>query len=355
MMNPNTPAFGEAVAETTSLDLPPALASILNMPMPGQQIPSFQEGGFIDIQSFYGRGPRRKPPAATMFMAQQPSEMPAPPDPNLPVFTAQQPSEMPQNTGAGGGGMGLAGMGMGGMGLRPMGSSLPADRKKPTVTVEEIPQKAGMDISYAEGGMVGLEGMRVPVGAVPGMPQQAGINPEMQAGAPMNPRMLEMQINQFVNKNPQQVAQIRQAIMEELQSGALTAQELNMIVQLATVAAQNPEMYPNVRNYAIQQGIAAEEDLPPQYDQGLVFILLLAARAVQQDLGGQNMMQGGTPAMAQAPAIPSMATGGKVPGKDKSEPVIIEAHTGEYVIPKHVVDMKGKEFFDSLVEKYKGK
>lgn len=206
--------------------------------------------------------------------------------------------------------------------------------------------------SYQEGGMVGMEGMRVPPGAVPGMPMQAGVNPEMQAGTPMNPQMLEMQINQFVNRNPQQVAMIRQSILEELQSGELTPQELNMIVQLATVAAQNPEMYSYVRNFAIQQGIASEDDLPAQYDQGLVFVLLLAARAVQQDLGGAPVGMGQAPGSA-APVVPSMAKGGKIASFGESKPVIIEAHTGEYVIPKHVVDMKGKEFFDSLVEKYK--
>ena len=200
--------------------------------------------------------------------------------------------------------------------------------------------------------MVGMEGMRVPPGAVPGMPMQAGVNPEMQAGTPMNPQMMEMQINQFVNRNPQQVAMIRQSILEELQTGELTPQELNMIVQLATVAAQNPEMYSYVRNFAIQQGIASEDDLPAQYDQGLVFVLLLAARAVQQDLGGAPVGTGQTPGSA-APVVPSMARGGKIASSGESKPVIIEAHTGEYVIPKHVVDMKGKEFFDSLVEKYK--
>jgi hypothetical protein len=212
-----------------------------------------------------------------------------------------------------------------------------------------------MDIpSFQEGGMIGEGGMPIPPGAVPGMPMQAGVAPQGQAGAPMAPQMLQMQLNQFARQNPQQMAQIRQAITQELQSGELTPQELNMIVQLATVASQNPEMYPNIRSYAIQQGIATEADLPAEYDQGLVFVLLLAARAVQQDLGGAPAEAGQAPGNA-GPVVPTMAKGGMLPNSGKSEPIIIEAHTGEYVIPKHVVDMKGKEFFDSLVEKYKGK
>lgn len=180
----------------------------------------------------------------------------------------------------------------------------------------------------------------------------------------MSPQMLEMQINQFATQHPQQLAQIRQTILQLIQTGELSQDELNMIVQLATVAAQNPEMYPYIRRFAIQQGLVSEDVLSPQYDQGLVFVLLLAARAVQADLGGQNMMQGGAPAMAGGPevtasqvssgAMPSMAKGGEVPASKKSDgSVLINAHEGEYVIPANVVKMKGKEFFDSLVEKYK--
>ena len=211
--------------------------------------------------------------------------------------------------------------------------------------------------SYQMGGMIGAGGM----------PDSTGVGLTPQGQMPqggMSPQMMDMQVNQFATQHPQQVAQIRAAIMEVMQTGELTQQELNMVVQLATVAAQNPEMYPYVRNFAIQNGIATEQDLPQQYDQGLVFVLLLAARAIQADVGGQNMMQGGTPAMAGGPeiaasqvtsgAIPSMARGGMTPDSKKADgSVLINAHEGEYVVPKRVVEMKGREFFDSLLEKYK--
>jgi len=215
--------------------------------------------------------------------------------------------------------------------------------------------------SYAAGGMIGAGGMPDTSGAGTGV----GVNPQtVGQGGTMSPQMLEMQVNQFATQNPQQVEAIRVAIQQVMQTGELTQQELNMIVQLATVAAQNPEMYPYIRKFAIQNGIATEQDLPPQYDQGLVFVLFLAARAVQADTGGQNMMQGGSPAMAGGPeisasqvssgAMPSMAKGGPVPNSKKPDgSVLINAHEGEYVIPANVVKMKGKEFFDSLVEKYK--
>lgn len=207
--------------------------------------------------------------------------------------------------------------------------------------------------SYQAGGMIGPGGMPDMSGMSAGT--GVGVDPQtVSQGGAMSPQMLEMQVNQFATQHPQQVAQIRAAIMEVMQTGELTQQELNTIVQLATVAAQNPEMYPYVRNFAIQQGIATEQDLPQQYDQGLVFVLLLAARAIQQDVGGQNMPQGGPPAIAGGQSIPSMARGGMTPDSKASDgSVLINAHEGEYVVPAHVVKMKGKEFFDSLVEKYK--
>ena len=227
--------------------------------------------------------------------------------------------------------------------------------------------------SYQAGGMIGpggapdMSGAGMPSMPGAGMSAGTGVGVNEQAvgqGGTMSPQMLEMQVNQFATQNPQQVEAIRVAIQQVMQTGELTQQELNMIVQLATVAAQNPEMYPYVRKFAIQNGIATEQDLPPQYDQGLVFILLLAARAIQADTGGQNMMQGGSPAMAGGPeisasqvssgAVPSMARGGEVQQSKKMDgSVLINAHEGEYVIPANVVKMKGKEFFDSLVEKYK--
>lgn len=192
---------------------------------------------------------------------------------------------------------------------------------------------------YQAGGMVGPGGQPMST-QQPGQPGATS--------APMDPQMLEMQLNQFAAQHPQQVAQIQQVIQQALQSGELTTAQLNQMVQLATVAAQNPDMYPSVRNAAIQAGLAGPQDIPEQYDLGLLFVILLAGRALQQGSGApvQSTPGGGM--------LPSMAKGGEVPNSRKADgSVPIMAHEGEYVIPRKVVEMKGKEFFDSLVEKYK--
>jgi hypothetical protein len=239
-----------------------------------------------------------------------------------------------------------------------MGMSSPA---APAGLASGMTGQQGFAPSYQMGGMIGSGGMPEPttMPAAGGMPSPGGAGlaaPGQMPQGSMSPQMLEMQINQFATQHPQELAQIQQAIMQSLQSGELTQQELNMVVQLATVAAQNPEMYPNIRSFAIQNGIATEQDLPQQYDQGLVFVLLLAARAIQSGGGEQGAPQGGPPAMGapQAGAIPSMAKGGMTPDSKRSDgSVLINAHEGEFVIPANVVKMKGKEFFDSLVEKYR--
>ena len=144
------------------------------------------------------------------------------------------------------------------------------------------------------------------------------------------------------------------AVMESLQTGELTQPELNQLSQLATTVLRNPAIYPQVRQFVINQGLASAQDIPEQFDEGLIFSIIVAARAANTATNGQNMMTGGSPQAAvnlQQP-LPSMAQGGVVNGRE-DKPVDIRAHEGEYVVPKRVVEMKGREFFDKLLAQYK--
>lgn len=268
-------ALNSPVASTTSLDLPPALASILAMS------------------------------ASPTALATSAPQMP-----QMPQAGAASPS--PTLGGALGG--------------------------QPTIAQQPLP-------SFQEGGMIGPGGMPVG-GAAPPTP-----------APPMDPTQRDQLLNQSMQQNPQVVQEIQANLMASLQSGELTPQELNMIIQLTQLAAQNPDMYSYVRQFAIQQGIATEADLPAQYDEGLMVAMLTVAKSAQQLIqGGQPMATGEAPMAPAAPAAPmaSMKDGGTVKGKTDA-PVPIMAHEGEYVIPKNVVQMKGREFFDRLVEQYKDK
>lgn len=354
----NAPAGGMLeqdvdVTGTRSLEMPQALRSLFEMQSPMQPGPQQQPGG---MESRLGIGADQLGASGGMGMglpSYQEGGMIGPG--GIPVDLGNPYSYAAQQ-------------GMQPAGIRSTSARPGMDQPRDPLSVQALNQSArsGNLFTYQEGGMIGQGGAPVPPGMAPmEQPMGVGVSPQMDTQAPMDPQMLEMNLNQFANQNPQQMQEIRAAIMQELQSGELTAQELNQVVQLATVAAQNPEMYSNIRNYVIQQGIATDADLPQQYDQGLVFSILLAGRAVQSQMaeqgppagaptGGAPTMQPGMPPMGGEPVIPSMAMGGPVGSMGDSKPVVIEAHTGEYVIPKNVVEMKGKEFFDSLVEKYRG-
>lgn len=195
--------------------------------------------------------------------------------------------------------------------------------------------------SFQEGGMIGPGGMPIRPGAG-GMP---GLAAGGQPTGETTPQQMQMEAQRFAQQNPQQFQQIQMALQQAIQSGEVTPQELNTIVQMATVALQNPDMYPQLRAMAIQQGLATEQDLSPQYDRGLLFVLLLVGQSLQGGMGavapGQQPMQ-------------SMAKGGPLPQKSANADgsIPIKAHEGEYVIPANVVRMKGVEFFDKLVQQY---
>lgn len=183
------------------------------------------------------------------------------------------------------------------------------------------------DTSYQQGGMVGPNGAAVlPAGMQENTPPPENLSPDA----------MQMQINNVMQKNPEGMEQVKAVMMEGLQTGEITEQELNMLVQLATVAMQNPAMYPQIREYAIQQGLGTAEDIPEEYDQGLVLAILLSAQTIQ---GGPQQPR------------PNMRVGGPLGDSINSDGSIpITAHEGEFVIPKHIVEQKGTDFFNKMIE-----
>lgn len=223
----------------------------------------------------------------------------------------------------------------------------------PTGTVGQDPNYPVLDFrmqpTYQEGGMVGPGGMPV---------RPAGIQPQ---GAPMmNSQMMDMQVNEMLAQNPEVVARIRAGIEAGIQSGEVNPEELNMIIQLAKTVMQNPEMYPQIRQMAIQRGIATEADLPQEYDEGMLIAIIAAAKSMEADVQFEG---GGQPMPQQAP-VQEMEFGGMVYGPSHDDGGVrvkmkgggeIEVEGGEYVIPKDIVKAKGTEFFDKMLASYKEK
>ena len=196
--------------------------------------------------------------------------------------------------------------------------------------------------SYQVGGMVGPGGMpiRAGVGSSP------GLAPPGAMGQNLPPEQIQTEVQRFVQQHPQQVQQMQAAVQQLVQSGQVSMEELNMVVQMAQAAAQNPALYPQLRQIAIQRGIADEESVSPQFDSGLIFMLVLIGAALQS--GGM-----------QPKPVPSFKKGGMLPDSeddsedaDEDDAVVAQLHEGEYVIPAHIVRAKGTEFFDKMLKSY---
>lgn len=214
--------------------------------------------------------------------------------------------------------------------------------------------------AYQDGGQIGPGGQPMPM-AQPSGPGLAAPGAGPQS---MSPQQIQQEAQRFVRQNPQQVQQIQAAVQQAMQTGELTMEELNMLVQMATVALQNPQMYPQLRAMAIREGLASEQDVNPQFDPGILLTLVIVGQSLQAQGGTSLMAQ--QPAMppamspspqpptlpAQTPPMPSMATGGPLPDRAqrKDGGIPIMAHEGEYVIPADIVRRKGTDFFDKMIQ-----
>ena len=86
-----------------------------------------------------------------------------------------------------------------------------------------------------------------------------------------------------------------------------------MIIQLAKTVQQNPAMYPQIRQMAIQRGILPAEEIPEQYDEGLITAIIMAAKAMEADVQIESADAPMAP-VPQTPAQPpaQMAVGANI-------------------------------------------
>lgn len=234
-------------------------------------------------------------------------------------------------------------------------------------TVMTPPETMSSSIpSYQLGGMVGPDGMPIR----PNLPGLPGLSGPSQNG--LGPQQMELEARRFVQQNPQQVAEIRTTIEEALAEGDITMDQVQLLTNMAKVALQNPEMYPALKQSIVSRGVLEDDELPPEFDQGTMFVLLLIGQIMQAPAQPGMQAAGGVQPPA-APGsdqlIPSMKKGGAIPMKSEMDDemddeeegnakggskggLLIMAHEGEYVIPAKIVRAKGTEFFDKLVQSY---
>ena len=243
-------------------------------------------------------------------------------------------------------------VGKGGQPIRPSTASL--DLPPALARMLQMPMQ-----SYAEGGMVGPGGMpqrpmtspmAMNVAQQGGAPV-VGLAPQGGQGRPLNFAAIDQQAQQFMQQNPQQVEQIKAQVQQAMAAGEVDAQSLNMFVQVATTALQNPEMWPQLRQVLIQQGMLDAEDIGEEYDQGFLIILYIIGKT----MGGGQATTPAPMSAGQAPQM-SMKKGGPLPAKSKNPDgsIPINAHEGEYVIPADVVRKVGTDHLDKLIAKTRG-
>ena len=209
--------------------------------------------------------------------------------------------------------------------------------------------------SYAEGGMVGPNGvpqrpmtspMAVDVMQRGGAPV-VGLAQPGETGRPLNFAAIDAEAQRFTQQNPQQVEQIKAEVQSAMAAGELDATALNMFVQVATVALQNPSMWPQLRQTLINQDMVDPEDIGEEFDQGFLVTLYIVGKTLGAQAQGQMPMSAG-----QAPQM-SMSEGGPLPAKSENPDgsIPINAHEGEYVVPADVTRKLGTDHFDKLIAK----
>lgn len=226
---------------------------------------------------------------------------------------------------------------------------------------------------FARGGLVGLTRKYMDGGPVSGGPLLAmgfaagGAIPPGAGGAgmgmpsgDMSPQMVEMRVNEMLG-NPQVKQRIMQGAQRLMQSGELTPQEVQTMGQVAEASMQNPDLYPRLRTFVAQQGMSP---LPPAYDPSVIIRIIAVSRALAQTPPGatppgqvpptdQAQMQNPTGAPAGGFLTgPGTGTSDSIGTKNMSTGGPVAVSNGEYVIPKRVVDAKGREFFDNLLRRY---
>jgi hypothetical protein len=161
----------------------------------------------------------------------------------------------------------------------------------------------------------------------------------------MHPAMAGLHV-QNVLANPQAMQAMKTHIDQAIQSGQVNPQQLMMMGQLAQSAMQHPELWPKLRQFAMQAGLPDAQQLPMQFNQQLCMAMLAASHAAQHgDRPG---------AFADGGKIngPGTGTSDSIPAHNTSTGQPLRVADGEYIIPADVVATKGKEFFDNIVRKY---
>lgn len=226
------------------------------------------------------------------------------------------------------------------------GNSAPPE-SGPAPTPYVVPTKP-KPTSFYDGGMMSEQGAAIRPDAVMQPEAPGGVPIGADAPPPLELGQIDAEASKMLQANPQLIQHVQETVSYAIQSGQLTPEEMNMAVQLAKTALSNPASYPQIRQFAIQNGLGTEADLPQEIDKGMLFALISVGKAMQSGAPtGQAQQSAGSPAPAQqAGIIPEYKEGGMTGDK----PHIAKVHAREYIVPEKALLYHGKKTFDRLVE-----
>ncbi len=107
------------------------------------------------------------------------------------------------------------------------------------------------------------------------------------------------QLFKVLQNNPQVQQAINQAVEGLKNNPGITLETVDQMINMFEFVMQQPDSYPQLRQQAIQSGKLDEEDLPEQFDESVITIILLALRVLKQRLSEQ----GGAQQPEQPPAF----------------------------------------------------
>lgn len=217
-----------------------------------------------------------------------------------------------------------------------------------TITTKEQPQQGGPLIrptveAYADGGPLGMQEVMMPAPS-----PQTQFTPMARAMPTDQVQMMQMQASEMTRRNPDLAAEIAQ----RAQASGMTPALAEQLWQISVAAIQNPQMYPQIRQFAIQSLKLSPTTLPEQFDPSTLSTLAGIAHIVAK---------GNVPQVPTAPV--GYSGGGKIvgPGTGRSDSINgvnqstgapVKVSNGEYVIPADVVKTLGTKYFDTLVRKH---
>ena len=99
---------------------------------------------------------------------------------------------------------------------------------------------------------------------------------------------MNQEILNLIQSNPQAMQAVGEAIQEIMNDEDVSPEAVDQLTQIVESTLQNPGLYPQTRMAMIESNLIDPDDLPEQFDEMLLTVLLIALKVVQSQLQAGN-------------------------------------------------------------------